>query len=233
MLGIGGVKILQALGVNYSLLHLNEGHPAFAVLERIREKVEGGMIYRDAFEAVRGTTIFTTHTPVPAGHDVFTFQLMDKYFGSYLPTLEMDRDAFFSLGTNPANPSGFNMTAFALRSSAYRNAVSKKHGEVTRRMWHHLWPDVPEDKVPIDHVTNGVHVPSWIDRRLGDVIFNRYLGRSWLEEHDKPRIWELIDEIPDDVLWNHHAIMKSLLISKIRERAREKWLDSSTADPRW
>jgi starch phosphorylase len=110
VLGIGGVRILQALGVDYSLLHLNEGHPAFAILERIREMVEGGMLYRDAFEAVRKTTIFTTHTPVPAGHDVFTFQLMDKYFGSYLPTLEMDRDTFLDLGTNP-KISGFNMTA--------------------------------------------------------------------------------------------------------------------------
>lgn len=232
VLGIGGVRVLRALGIDYSLLHLNEGHPAFAILERIREKVEGGMIYRDAFEAVRGTTVFTTHTPVPAGHDVFTFQLMDKYFGSYLPTLEMDRDTFLSLGVNPDNQSGFNMTAFALRSSAYRNAVSKKHGEVTRRMWRHLWPDLPEERVPIDHITNGVHVPSWIDRRLGDVIFNRYLGRNWLEEHDKPRIWELIDEIPDEVLWKHHCSMKSLLISQIRGRARMKWLDSSTADPK-
>jgi starch phosphorylase len=232
VLGIGGIRVLQALGVDYSLLHLNEGHPAFAILERIREKVEKGMTYRDAFEAVRSRTVFTTHTPVPAGHDVFTFQLMDKYFGSYLPTLETDRDAFFSLGTNPANPSGFNMTAFALRSSAYRNAVSKKHGEVTRRMWRQLWPDMPEDKAPIDYITNGVHVPSWIDRRLGDVIFNHYLGRGWLEEHDEPRIWELIDEIPDEVLWNHHVAMKNLLVGKIRERAREKWLDSSRADPR-
>ncbi len=232
VLGIGGVRILKALGVDYSLLHLNEGHPAFAILERIREKVEEGMIYRDAFEAVRGATIFTTHTPVPAGHDVFTFQLMDKYFGSYLPTLEMDRDTFLSLGVNPANPRGFNMTAFALRSSAYRNAVSKKHGEVTRRMWRHLWPDLPEERVPIDHVTNGVHVPSWIDRRLGDVIFNRYLGRNWLDEQDKPRIWELVDEIPDEVLWDHHCRMKSLLISQIRGRARAKWLDTSTADPK-
>jgi starch phosphorylase len=231
VLGIGGVRILQALGVDYSVLHLNEGHPAFAVLERIREKVEGGMSYRDALDAIQSTTVFTTHTPVPAGHDVFTYQLMDKYFGSYLPTLDLSREEFFRLGTNPSRPEGFNMTAFALRVSAFRNAVSKKHGEVARLMWRQLWPETAPESVPIDHITNGVHVPTWIDRRLGDVIFNRYLGRTWLEEHDKKRIWGLVDEIPDKVLWEHHNGMKRMLISKIRERAREKW-QISGSDPR-
>ena len=232
VLGIGGVRILKALNIDYSVLHLNEGHPAFAILERIREMVEKGMSYRDAFERVRQTSVFTTHTPVPAGHDIFTFQLMDKYFDSYLPSLELRREEFFKLGMDPANPSGFNMTAFALRCCAHRNAVSKKHGEVTRKMWRKLWPDLPEEKVPIDYVTNGIHVPSWIDRRLGDVIFNKYMGRNWLAGHDNPRIWELIDEIPDEVLWKHHQSMKNLLITRIRERSRLKWLDSSTADPR-
>lgn len=231
VLGIGGVRVLDALGVDYSVLHLNEGHPAFAVLERIREKVENGMSYRDAFKAVHDTTVFTTHTPVPAGHDVFSYQLMDKYFGTYLPTLDLSRDEFFRLGMNPSRPEGFNMTAFAMRSAAYRNAVSKKHGQVTREMWQQLWPEQSLPSVPIDYVTNGVHVPTWIDRRLGDVIFNRYLGRNWLDEHEQPRIWELVDEIPDDVLWNHHKAMKEMLITKIRERAREKWLNSG-ADPR-
>jgi len=125
VLGIGGIRVLKALGVRYTVLHLNEGHPAFAVLERVREKVERGMNYRDAFAEVRNTTVFTTHTPVPAGHDVFSFQLMDKYFGSYLPTADLSRDEFFRLGMNPSGADGFNMTAFALRYSAYRNAVSK------------------------------------------------------------------------------------------------------------
>jgi starch phosphorylase len=228
VLGIGGVCILRYLGVDYSVLHCNEGHPAFAILERIREKVEGGMSYREAFEQVKNTTVFTTHTPVPAGHDVFSYQLMDKYFGSYLPTLDLSRDELFRLGTNPARPEGFNMTAFALRCSAYKNAVSKKHGEVSRKMWQQLWPELAVDRVPIEHITNGVHVPSWIDRRLGDVIFNRYLGRTWLEEHDQPAIWQLIDEIPDSVLWEHHRFMKEMAIAKIRERARNKWRKSGS-----
>jgi starch phosphorylase len=232
VLGIGGIRVLRALGIRYSVLHLNEGHPAFAILERIREKTEKGSSYHSAFDGVKATTVFTTHTPVPAGHDIFPFQLMEKYFSSYLPSLELSRDAFFELGTNPADPTGFNMTAFAMKSSAYRNAVSKKHQEVTRRMWRSLWPDQPEEKVPIDYVTNGIHVPSWIDRRLGDIIFNKYLGRDWLENHDSPRIWEMVDEIPDIVLWRHHCAMKNMLISRIRERARQKWLDSGTTDPR-
>ena len=232
VLGIGGVRILKALGIDYSVLHLNEGHPAFAILERIRERVEGGISYQDAFEQVSETTVFTTHTPVPAGHDIFSFQLMDKYFGSFLPGLDIERDEFFKLGLDPSNPSGFNMTAFALRSSAYRNAVSKKHGEVARHMWKQLWQELPEEKVPIDHITNGIHVPSWIDRRLGDVILNKYLGRNWMAGHDNPRIWELIDEIPDEELWKHHLAMKNLLITRIRERSRQKWLDSGNADPR-
>jgi starch phosphorylase len=232
ILGIGGIQVLNALDIHCSILHLNEGHPAFAILERVRERVERGMICRDALEEVKATTVFTTHTPVPAGHDIFSFQLMDKYFGSYLPTLEMSRDTFFGLGINPASPNGFNMTVFALRSSAFSNAVSRRHQEVTRKMWHHLWPDLPEEKMPIEYITNGVHVPTWIDRRLGDDIFNKYLGRNWLEEHDKPRIWELIDEIPDEIAWRHHCAMKTMLIGKIRERARQKWLGSETSDPR-
>ncbi|NYT02045.1 MAG: glycosyltransferase family 1 protein [Methanosarcinales archaeon] len=231
LLGIGGVAVLRALGKSFSILHLNEGHPAFAVLERIRELMGEGQSFEDAFEMVRSTTVFTTHTPVPAGHDVFPFELMKKYFSSYLPALRLDYQRLFELGTNPASTSGFNMTAFALRASAYHNCVSKRHQEVTREMWHSMWPDLKVDEVPIDYVTNGVHVPSWIDRRLGDVILNRYLGRDWLDEQDNPRIWELIDEIPDEIVWEHHNLMKRMLISKIRERARLKWLDKETADP--
>ena len=232
VLGIGGIRVLNALGIKYSIIHLNEGHPAFAVMERIRQKVEQGMNYRDAFDEVRASTVFTTHTPVPAGHDTFSFQLMDKYFGAYIRTMELDREEFFKLGISPADSAGFNMTAFALRSSAYRNAVSKRHQEVTRSMWNSLWPQLPEDKVPIEYVTNGVHIPSWIDRKLGIEIFNRYLGGNWLEEHDSARIWELIDEIPDEVLWKQHVAMKNVLMTRIKEWSREKWLESTTADHR-
>ncbi|WP_214065966.1 alpha-glucan family phosphorylase [Methanothrix sp.] len=230
VLGIGGARILRALGEDYAVLHLNEGHPAFAVLERIREKVERGMSYHDASRLVRDTTLFTTHTPVPAGHDAFAYPLLEKYLSSYLPTLDLSMEEFIELGLNPTRPGEFNMTAFALRSSAYRNAVSRRHGEVSRSMWQPLWPNLPVDQIPIDHVTNGIHVPSWIDRRLGSEILCRYMGRTWLEEHDESRIWNLVCEIPDEVLWNHHNSMKSMLITKIKERARNKWLEGG-AEP--
>jgi starch phosphorylase len=226
VLGIGGVRVLKALGIEPSVVHLNEGHPAFAILERVRERIERGMSLAEAEEEVRKTTVFTTHTPVPAGHDKFSFALMEKYFGSYLRRLGMSRDDFFRLGIDPRDPAtGFNMTAFALRMAAHRNCVSKRHQEVTVQMWRHLWPTHSDEEIPIDYVTNGIHVPTWIDRKLGNDIFNRYLGRDWLEKHDNPFIWELIDEIPDEVIWKQHGRMKRALINKIKDRARMKWRD--------
>jgi len=223
ILGIGGSEVLEALGIKHSVLHLNEGHAAFALLERIRDGVQGGMNYEEAADQVKRTSVFTTHTPVPAGHDVFPFQLMEKYFHSYWPALGLDHDRFLGLGVHPEAPNaGFNMTAFALRMSGYRNGVSKKHGEVARRMWQALWPELPEDKVPIDYVTNGVHVPTWIEPKL-ELLFNQYLGPDWLEDHDNPSIWELVEKIPDDELWKTHYWLKIKLIDAIRERSRQRW----------
>ena len=223
ILGIGGSEVLEALGIKHSVLHLNEGHAAFALLERIRDGVQGGMNYEEAADQVKRTSVFTTHTPVPAGHDVFPFQLMEKYFHSYWPALGLDRDRFLRLGVHPSDPNaGFNMTAFALRMSGYRNGVSKRHGEVARRMWQALWPELPEDKVPIDYVTNGVHVPTWIEPKL-ELLFNQYLGPDWLEDHDNPSLWELVEKIPDDALWKTHYWLKIKLIDAIRERSRQRW----------
>lgn len=223
VLGIGGAQVLNTLGIKHSVLHLNEGHPAFAILERIRERVEDGMKYQEAFDQVKATTVFTTHTPVPAGHDVFPFPLMEKYFSSYWPVFGLDRDAFFSLGINPEAPNaGFNMTAFALRTSAYHNGVSKKHGEIARRMWKSLWPDIPEEKTPIDHITNGIHIPTWIEPKM-QLLFNKYLGPNWLADHDDRDVWKLIYDIPDEELWNIHYWLKMKLITTIRERARRRW----------
>ena len=223
VLGIGGSVVLEALGIKHLVLHLNEGHAAFALLERIRVLVQEGSSYEEALDRVQRTTVFTTHTPVPAGHDVFSFQLIEKYFHSYWPSLGLDRDRFFQLGIHPKEAgAGFNMTAFAMRASGYRNGVSKKHGEVARRMWHSLWPDLAEDKVPIDYVTNGVHVPTWIEPKL-ELLLNKYLGPGWLADHDKPSVWELIEEIPDEVLWQTHYWLKIKLIDAVRERSRQLW----------
>ena len=223
VLGIGGTEVLNTLGIKYSALHLNEGHPAFALLERIRERIKAGMSYKEAVQQVKATSVFTTHTPVPAGHDVFPFYLMKKYFRLYWPTLGLDQDSFLKLGIHPQSPnSGFNMTAFALRMCKYRNGVSRRHGEVTRKMWHCIWPELEEEKVPIDYVTNGVHVPTWIEPKM-ELLFNKYLGPDWLANHDNPVIWKLIDEIPDDELWKTHYWLKMKLINSIRERARIRW----------
>jgi starch phosphorylase len=223
VLGIGGSEVLEALGIKHSVTHLNEGHPAFAILERIRDGVHGGMHYEEAAEKVRRTTIFTTHTPVPAGHDVFPFRLMEKYFSSYWPSLGLEHDAFLQLGIHPNEPqAGFNMTAFALRMSGYCNAVSKRHGEVTRQMWQSLWAGLKEDDVPISHVTNGVHIPTWVEPKM-ELLFNKYLGSGWLEDHDDPHLWELVEEIPDDELWKTHYWLKIKLIDAMRDRARQRW----------
>jgi len=230
ILGMGGTQILTALGIRHSILHLNEGHSAFAILERIRENVLKGMSCKDAIERVRATTVFTTHTPVPAGHDVFPFALMDKYFGSYIPLLEMERDELYRLGVNPSDPAaGFNMTAFALRMSSHCNAVSRRHGEVSRRMWHDIWPDRAEGEEPIDYITNGVHVPTWIDSRVA-ALFNRYLGPNWLADHDNPSIWQLVDDIPDAELWRAHRLLKMVLIAVLQERARQRWKEHADAN---
>jgi starch phosphorylase len=223
VLGIGGYQVLSTLGVKPSILHLNEGHPAFALLERVRERVQEGTSYEDALHQVQSTSVFTTHTPIPAGHDVFPFQLMEKYFRNYWPALNVGHDIFLQLGIHPNEPNaGFNMTAFALRACGYRNGVSKRHGEVACRMWQSLWPELPEEKIPIDFVTNGIHVPTWIEPKM-ELLFNRYLGPSWLLDHDNRALWEPIDGIPDEELWRTHYWLKIKLIDAIRERARQRW----------
>jgi len=228
VLGIGGAEVLNTLGIKHSVLHLNEGHPAFAILERIRERIQENMTYEEAIQQVQATTVFTTHTPVPAGHDVFPFLLMDKYFSRYYPLLGLNRDAFLQLGISPKEPTaGFNMTAFALRMSAYRNGVSKRHAEVARRMWQSLWPDIPdlkEENVPIDYITNGVHVPGWIEPKM-ELLFNKYLGPNWLQSHENPAIWGLIDDISDEELWQVHYRLKRKLIDFIHERIRHRWVE--------
>jgi len=224
VLGIGGSEVLSTLGIKHSVLHVNEGHSAFALMERIRERIEEGMNFEKAVESVRMTSVFTTHTPVPAGHDVFPFILMDKYFSNYYPLLGLDRNSFYQMGVSPQDPAaGFNMTAFALRMSWYRNGVSRKHGEVARRMWHMLWPDKEEKDVPIESITNGIHLPTWIEPKI-KLLIDKYLGEEWVQNHDKPSTWEKIEEIPDHEFWQTHYWLKIKLMNFIREQARKRWI---------
>ncbi len=228
VLGLGGARMLEALGIDHYLLHLNEGHAAFAALERIREIVSRGKDFQTALRESTGTCIFTTHTPVPAGHDVFAFYLIEKYFHSYWPGLGLDRNAFCRLGAHPQHPEqGFNMTAFAMRLSGCRNGVSQRHGRVSRRMWQGLWPDLDPDKIPIDHVTNGVHVPTWIEPKM-KLLLDRYIGPDWVDRHDDPGMWQGLDRVPDIELWQTHYWLKVKLIDAIRERSRLRWSGGDT-----
>ncbi len=226
VLGIGGSEMLAVMGIKHSVLHLNEGHPAFALLEKIRERVEDKVDFEEAVRQVRATSVFTTHTPVPAGHDVFPFDLMEKHLCHCYPMLGLSQQEFFQLGTSPTDPpdAGFNMTAFALRLSAYHNGVSRKHGEVSRRMWQPLWPDLPEEQVPIDHITNGVHVPTWLEAKF-ELRCNSCMGQDWLTDHDNPSLWELIEDIPEAELWELHFRQKIKLINYIREQTRHRWVE--------
>jgi len=226
VLGIGGLAMLKTLGIRHSVIHLNEGHSAFAILERIRERMEAGLSYDSAVEQVRATTIFTTHTPVPAGHDVFPFDLMDKYFRHCYSELGLSRSQFLEMGMNSGESRpGFNMTTLSLKLSSYLNGVSRKHGEVTRRMWRHLWSGKKEEEIPIISITNGIHLPTWVEPKI-ELLCNKYLGPQWLEDQDNPDIWELIDNIPDHELWKVHYWLKIKLLNFIREQARKRWIDN-------
>ncbi|HEU5322020.1 MAG TPA: alpha-glucan family phosphorylase, partial [Methylomirabilota bacterium] len=226
LLGIGGVRLLRALGIAPAVWHANEGHTAFMMVERLRELVTAGMPFDEAVARVRATTAFTTHTPVAAGHDVFPFGLVEKYLAPYWPALGLDRERFLALGAHQeAWGAGFNMTALALRLSAHRNAVSRRHGEVARRMWRGLWPEAAsEHAVPITTVTNGVHVPSWVATEM-DHLFRRYLGEDWAARHDDPAPWARLADVPDEALWEVRRGLKRTLLEFLRDRAREHWLE--------
>jgi len=226
VLGIGGLRVLRALGIDPAVLHLNEGHCSFLPLELARELVEAGRSFDEARRAVRAATLFTTHTPVPAGHDVFPFHLVEKYFHNYWPRLGLTREEFMELGVHAGNRHGFNMTALALRMCGQVNAVSKLHESVTRHMWRSIWPDRPVEELPITHVTNGVHVPSWVGKAMNR-IYRKYVGPDWTERHDDAALWERILDVPDEELWQAHLHLKRKLMTLIRERARQRRIEEA------
>ncbi len=228
VLGIGGVRALRALGIEPAVWHINEGHAAFSTLERIKEKLDKGIGFGEAVQQVRATTVFTTHTPVPAGHDVFPTETMEKYFRDYWTSMDIGRETFLEMGRHSGDTRAFNMTVQALKTADRRNAVSQLHGQVTRRTWGVLWPGVPEDKVPISHVTNGVHVPTWVAPEMAR-LYSEYIGADWLMKHDDPAIWERVKRIPDDKLWDARQAMKRKLVHIILERCQERWAEGKTS----
>jgi starch phosphorylase len=223
ILGIGGVRVLRSLGIEPAVWHLNEGHAAFVALQRIRELVERGASFDAALEEVRRTTVFTTHTPVPAGHDAFPFHLVEKHLAGCWGEIGQHRQRFLALGEydNGTGPL-FNMTALALRTAANVNGVSALHGTVTREMWQPIWPDLAPERVPVKSITNGVHVPTWIAKPIQD-LFDRHLGKDWLDRHDDEAFWDRLDAIPDDEIWAARRQLREELFIFIRERLRERW----------
>jgi starch phosphorylase len=223
ILGIGGVRVLRALGIEPAVWHLNEGHAAFVALQRVRELVEHGASFDSALDEVRRSTVFTTHTPVPAGHDAFPFHLVEKHLAGCWGEIGQYRQRFLALGEYD-NGSGslFNMTALALRTASNVNGVSALHGEVTRGMWQPIWPELPRDLLPVKSITNGVHVPTWISVPILEML-DRHLGKDWLDHHDDPAFWDRLREIPDEDLWAARQQLRADLFDFIRERLRQRW----------
>ncbi|MDQ3069042.1 MAG: alpha-glucan family phosphorylase [Acidobacteriota bacterium] len=232
ILGIGGVRVIRAMGYDPAVWHLNEGHAAFVVLQRIREHMEAGLSFDDAREAVRRTTVFTTHTPVPAGHDAFPFQLVEQHLAGCWGDLGDHRDAFLALGLYD-NGSGplFNMTALALRSAGFTNAVSKLHRDVTAEMWAPIWPESTMETRPVAPITNGVHVPTWVSPQMA-ALFARYLGADWCERTNDAAFWDAVTSIPDEELWGARQALRNELFSFIRERARQRWAGEQASPQR-
>jgi starch phosphorylase len=225
ILGIGGVRALRVLGYNPKGWHMNEGHSAFLGLERAREMVESGHTFEAAVEMIRRSTIFTTHTPVPAGNDEFPLWLVDKYFSSLWPQLGLDREKFIDIARHKVDwGETFSMPILALRFSEYSNGVSELHGQVARKMWNFLWPDLKEQDVPITHITNGIHTGTWLARRMG-VLLDHYLPKGWRDDLGSPEMWEAVHEIPDEELWAVRRHLKRKLVAYMRERARKQWLN--------
>ena len=223
LLGIGGVRMLRALGANPAAWHMNEGHAAFLILERARELVEDGDSFETAIEKTRGQNIFTTHTPVPAGNDEFPLWLMDKYLAAVWPQLGLTREQFYDLARHEQSyGETFSMGVLALRSSKGRNAVSELHGHVSRDMWHFLWKDRKAEEVPITHVTNGVHTSNWMARRLR-MLLDLHFGEGWMERLDESELWNKLDGLSDRALWEVHQHLKRKMNFYLRERVRDRW----------
>ncbi len=224
ILGVGGVRVLRALGIHPDAWHANEGHAGFSMVERVKEYLDEGVGMEEAVSRVRATSIFTTHTPVPAGHDAFSAQQVDHTLGHYWGDVGLDRETFLSFGAHPVETDTFHMTACGMRLSRHVNGVARKHGAVTRKNWSILWPDRPQAKVPIGHVTNGVHLTSWMAWRMMDLL-DEQLGPDWMARMEEPGFWEGVLEMDDRALCDAHKQLKYFFLNFVREQARERWRD--------
>lgn len=224
LLGIGGIRALRALGIVPNVCHMNEGHAAFLALERIRLLMEHqGLEFKAAREVVNAGNIFTTHTPVEAGIDHFPAELLEKYFGRYYRSLGLTRDDFLGLGRqNPHNVlENFCMAVLALRLANHANGVSQLHGEVSRRMWRNMWPELPEEQQPLNSITNGVHTRTWMSNQMASLLV-RYLGTRWIDDPTNHSVWRRIARIPDAELWRTQQSCREKLVDFARRRLKEQ-----------
>ncbi|MCX6623173.1 MAG: alpha-glucan family phosphorylase [Acidobacteria bacterium] len=220
VLGIGGMRALKALGLEPTVYHMNEGHSAFLAIERIRVLMEEkSLLFEEALETARLNNIFTTHTSVPAGIDIFEPGMMYEYFQEFCRESSISFDQFLSLGKKNAwdGQERFSMAIAAFRTSAYRNAVSSLHREVSQEMWHELWPELPVWEIPITSITNGVHLPTWLNGDFA-TLYDQYLQPDWRERYQDPQTWDLVRDIPDQELWEAHRRRKRQLMAFVRER---------------
>jgi len=224
LLGIGGLRALRAVGLRPHVCHMNEGHAAFLSLERIRQAMkDSGLSYREAREATSGGNIFTTHTPVPAGIDRFEPRLVETHLNWMASELGMGMTEFLGLGREHPDRTDepYTMPLLALRMSYRSNGVSKLHGEVARGMWQNYWPGIPQEEVPIAHVTNGIHTRTWMSPTMAD-LFDQYLAPGWAEAVEDDKLWLRIEEIPDTEMWRVHVRRREWMIAALRRRLREQ-----------
>lgn len=219
VLGIGGMRALKAMGINPDAIHINEGHAAFALLERTRHYMEKyDLDFHAVKQITRASSLFTTHTPVPAGNEAFKLDIMDKYFPAYIASLGLSKEEFIQLGQQGNNPNeeDFSMTVLGLKMTSYHNGVSKLHGLVAQSMWQNIWKQFPVNEVPIRSVTNGIHTMTWISRELSE-LFDRYLSPRWRTETDDDEIWEKIDIIPPEEIWREKQRRRVRLVLFARQ----------------
>jgi len=225
ILGVGGVRVLRALGNSPAVWHANEGHAAFMLLERLRELVHQGTPWADALHQVRMASVFTTHTPVPAGHDAFALAQVEECLGPLWDELGVSRETLLGLGhSRDHDHDQFHMPVLAIRLSGQVNGVSRLHGEVSRRLWNDLWPDRDAERVPIGHVTNGAHLSTWMSHHLSE-LFAVHFGSEWTQRVTEPDFWPNVLALDDAALWAMHTELKTLLLRNIRDVARRRWVE--------
>ena len=221
-LGIGGIRVLDALGITADVFHMNEGHSSFMGLELMRKMIqEKGLTFKQAKEVVANSAIFTTHTPVPAGNDVFPLYMMDKYFGDFWGKLGITRNEFLELGLKKGEDHQFNMTVLALTLAGRKNGVSELHGAVSRNIFNNVWPGIPQNDIPIQHVTNGIHTLTWLSPKMKE-LYDKYLSPDWKKHIYSSSTWENIESIPDKELWETHKELKIKLINFVREKIKQQ-----------